>query len=72
MKLDKLTRADFNRLAAELALPLFWVEDTNKDGAIDPDELAVYWGLVPGAKLAEYVDARTASRPRRKTPSKRS
>ena len=26
------------------------------DEAIDSDEVAVYWGLVPGAKLAEYVD----------------
>ena len=56
VKLEKVTRADFNRLAAELALPIFWIADKNKDGAIDPDELAVYWGLVPGAKLAEYVD----------------
>ena len=55
MKLDKLTRGDFNRLAAELALPLFWAEDKNKDGAIDPDELAVYWGVVPGAAQVEYV-----------------
>jgi hypothetical protein len=55
VKLDKLTRADFNRLAAELALPLFWSADTNKDSTLDPDELAVYWGLVPGAKLVEYV-----------------
>jgi hypothetical protein len=52
---DKLTRAEFNRLAAELAQPLFWTEDKNADGALDPDELAVYWGLVPGAKLVEYV-----------------
>jgi hypothetical protein len=56
IKLDKVTRVDFNRLAAELALPLFWVADKNKDDALDADELAVYWGLVPGAKLAEYVD----------------
>jgi len=56
IKLEKLTRADFNRLAAELALPIFWIADKNKDGAIDADEAAVYWGLVPGAKLAEYVD----------------
>jgi hypothetical protein len=55
VKLDKVTRADFNRLAAELAEPIFWSEDKNKDGALDPDELAVYWGLVPGAKLIEYV-----------------
>ncbi len=57
VKLDKLTRADFNRVAAELALPLFWAADTNKDKVLDPDELAVYWGLVPGAKLVEYVGA---------------
>ena len=55
VKLDKVTRVDFNRLAAELALPIFWTADTNKDAALDADELAVYWGLVPGAKLAEYV-----------------
>jgi len=50
-----VARADFNRLAAELAMPLFWTEDRNKDGVLDTDELAVYWGLVPGATLAEYV-----------------
>jgi hypothetical protein len=55
VKLDKLTRADFNRIAAELAIPIFWKADTNKDGALDGDELAVYWGLVPDAKLVEYV-----------------
>lgn len=55
VKLDKLSRGDFNRLAAELALPIFWAADENKDAAIDPDELSVYWGLVPGAKLSEYV-----------------
>lgn len=55
VKMDKLTRGEFNRLAAELAQPIFWSEDKNKDGSLDPDELAVYWGLVPGAKLVEYV-----------------
>jgi len=55
VKLGTVTRADFNRLAAELALPLFWVADTNKDAMLDSDEVAVYWGMVPGAKLAEYV-----------------
>jgi hypothetical protein len=57
MKLDAVTRADFNRLAAELALPIFWSQDKNKDGALDADELAAYWGLVPGATLGEYVSA---------------
>ncbi|MCL2723784.1 MAG: hypothetical protein FWD69_05045 [Polyangiaceae bacterium] len=52
----KIPRADFNRLAVELALPIFWTEDKNENGTLDPDELAVYWGMVPGATLAEYVD----------------
>jgi hypothetical protein len=55
LKLENLTRADFNRIAAELALPLFWAEDKNKDASLDVDEVAVYWGLVPGATLVEYV-----------------
>jgi hypothetical protein len=54
-KLDKLARADFNRLASELALPLFWSEDKNKNGALDPSELAVYWGLERRASINEYV-----------------
>ena len=54
-KLDKLSRAEFNRLAPELAVPLFWAEDANKDGALDPSELAVYWGLDHNATLATYV-----------------
>ncbi len=55
VKLD-VSRGDFNRLAAELALPLFWIEDANKNGAIEPSELALYWGLVPGAAPGEYID----------------
>lgn len=34
-----------NRAAVELDLPIFWVEDQNKNGAVDPSELAVLWGL---------------------------
>lgn len=56
VKMDGVTRADFNRLAAELALPLFWVDDANKNGALEPTELALYWGLAPGAAPGEYVD----------------
>jgi len=59
VELGKLSRGDFNRLAAELALPLFWTEDKNKDGALAPDELAAYWGLVAGAKLSDYVSGNT-------------
>ena len=54
-KLDKVPRAEFNRLAAELALPLFWSQDKNANSALDPEELAVYWGLQPDATLAKYV-----------------
>ena len=61
-KLDKLTRAEFNRFAPELALPLFWSEDKNQDGVLDASELAVYWGLDRSASLADYVakDAKDA------------
>lgn len=55
-KLDKLSRAEFNRLAPELALPLFWSEDKDADGALDPEELVVYWGLDRDASIALYVD----------------
>ncbi len=58
-KLDRVTREEFNRLAAELALPLFWTEDTNKDGVLDPGELTVYWGLDRGAATADFVGGGT-------------
>jgi hypothetical protein len=46
-KLDALPRADFNRLAVQLDLPLFWIGDKNLSGAVDPDETAVLWGIGP-------------------------
>jgi hypothetical protein len=67
-KLDKLSREEFNRLAPELALPLFWTEDKNKDGVLDPAELAVYWGLDRGASLAEYARKESGSAPLLFTP----
>ena len=33
------TRLRFNQLALRLGLPLFWQEDTDGDGAVDPDEV---------------------------------
>lgn len=51
----KVSRADVNRIAAELALPIFWTEDKNANGTLDADELAVYWGLDPNAKLSDWV-----------------
>jgi hypothetical protein len=44
-KYDAIERLDFNKLCAELALPLFWREDTNGNQAIDPGELVVHWGM---------------------------
>ena len=57
-KFARVSRLDFNRLAFELAVPIFWAEDKNQNGSIDPDELAIYWGMVPGTSLATYVDGR--------------
>lgn len=42
---DRVPRMDFNRIAAELALPIFWVEDKNNDKILQPEELTTYWGL---------------------------
>ena len=44
VKYDRIDRLDFNRRAAEHALPLFWRADPDHDGAIDPDELVRLWG----------------------------
>jgi hypothetical protein len=44
-KFDRLTRAEFNQLAAERFLPLFWREDANGNGAVDADEVARLWGF---------------------------
>ena len=49
-----LPRAEFNQRAAERAEPLFWTQDADSDGVLDPAELAVTWG--PGAaSLDRYV-----------------
>ncbi len=39
-KYDALARAEFNRWAVRLNAPVYWIEDKNHDGAIDPDEVA--------------------------------
>ncbi len=51
-------RMDFNRLAAELALPLYWGVDKNGSGSLDPDELVVLWGVDPEVKESQYLDAK--------------
>ena len=52
----QLTRDDFNRRAAEKFLPLFWREDTNKDGMIQPNELAILWGY-GDSETSHWIDA---------------
>ncbi len=37
---DRLERAAFNRAAVRANLPLYWTVDADKDGAIDPNEVA--------------------------------
>lgn len=49
--LKAVPRLDFNRIAAELFLPLFWIDDADKSGAIEPSELAVLHGI--GAEGAD-------------------
>ena len=52
---NQVARIDFNRTAAELNLPLFWVSDANNDSTLDPKELAAYWGPVSDATLGSWV-----------------
>jgi hypothetical protein len=37
---NAVPRADFNRLAVRLNLPIYWIADTNKDANVDADEVA--------------------------------
>ncbi len=39
-KHDAIARMDFNRFAVRLNLPLYWIEDKDRDNDLDPDELA--------------------------------
>jgi len=48
-------REAFNFRAAELNLPIFWREDSNKDGALEPHELAVLT-RTPREEMPGWVD----------------
>jgi hypothetical protein len=50
--LPALPRDAFNRLAIQADLPLFWVDDRNKDQKVDPDELQA---TGQGKPLAPFV-----------------
>lgn len=45
----EVPRADFNRLAVQLNLPIYWIADKNGDGGIQPDETAalLFYGTAP-------------------------
>ena len=48
-----LGRDEVNRLAAELALPLFWTADKNDNGAVDADEVVTLWGFGNAERLSD-------------------
>lgn len=50
-----MPRLDFNRLAVEHNLPFFWRSDSNADGALQPNELAITWSHTAHTR-AEFVD----------------
>jgi hypothetical protein len=52
---DALSREEFNQRAAAHFLPLFWREDANRDGAIEPNELAILWGY-PESDPNRWID----------------
>jgi hypothetical protein len=52
---DALAREEFNRRAAAHFLPLFWRDDADHDGAIEPGELAILWGY-PESDQNRWVD----------------
>jgi hypothetical protein len=51
---DRLPRTDFNRRAVELDMPIFWRNDADADGTLDPDELVVLFARRPILR-AEFV-----------------
>jgi len=56
---NRLSRPDFNQKAQEHFVPLFWRDDADKNGSLEPAELAVLWGP-QGASRATYVDEKGA------------
>ncbi|WP_437820756.1 hypothetical protein [Sorangium sp. So ce1078] len=66
-RFDKIPRLDFNRIAVELDLPLFWIADRNSSGAVEPDEISGLWHhtaapawVASGAFTPEFTSAYAA------------
>jgi hypothetical protein len=53
-----LPRPALNRASLELGYPFFWSEDRDRDGALDPGELALGWGLDPRPREHWVKDGR--------------
>jgi hypothetical protein len=51
---NQVSRADFNRLAVHLNLPVFWIADTDNDATLDPDEVAPLL-FYPTSATAQWV-----------------
>ena len=66
-KHDAIARVDFNRLAVRENLPVYWTLDANKDGNLDPDEVAplLFYPTLPAFEAAydQIVAARLAPPP---------
>jgi len=60
--LNSINRADFNRRAAELFLPLFWREDSNANGTVEVGEVAILTGY-PQGERSVWIDASGAFTP---------
>jgi hypothetical protein len=54
---EQVTRADFNRLAQHLNIPLFWASDTESPLVITPKEVVVVLGP-DKSQRADWVDAK--------------
>lgn len=54
---SNLDRVDFNRRAAELFLPLFWRDDANGNGALEPNELVVLTGYGADSRETWFDDS---------------
>jgi hypothetical protein len=50
---DRVPRLELNRIAVALGLPMFWIADANKNGALDPDEVSGVWGVAPPEKWVD-------------------
>jgi hypothetical protein len=62
VKLEGVPRSDFNRIAAELYLPLFWTTDEQAPGELGVNELAVVWGFGEQDRAAWVKDGRPTAR----------